>query len=87
MSRWLIASEEKQLSDYETDKPTPEGLFKKSAETIVRTLLSMTKGDIGKAIQKITFYINRAGDNLSNAQEVKKAKKILQDRLEKEKKD
>lgn len=79
MSRWLIAKE-KQLSDIETKQPTPEGLFTESAEVIVRTLLKQTKGDIGKAIQKITFYINRAGDNLSNAKEVNKAKKILQEK-------
>lgn len=80
--RWLIA-EEKQLSDYKTTDPTPKDLFTKDAETIARVLTRMTGGDLGKAIQKITFYINRAGDNLSNATEVNKAKKILQDRNEK----
>ena len=84
MSRWLIAKE-KQLSDIETKKPTPKDLFTKPAGTIVRVLLQMTNGNIGKAIQKITFYINRAGENLSNKSEVLKAKKILQERLEKEK--
>lgn len=84
MSRWLIAKE-KQLSDIETKKPTPKDLFTKSASTIVEVLLQMTKGNVGKAIQKITFYINRAGENLSNKSEVLKAKKILQDKLKKEK--
>lgn len=85
MSRWLIAKKEKQLSDVETKKPTPKDLFTKPASTIVRVLLQQTKGNVGKAIQKITFYINRAGKNLSNKAEVMKAKEILKKKLEKEK--
>lgn len=84
MSRWLIAKE-KQLSDVEPKQSTPKDLFTKSADTIVKILLQQTKGNIGKAIQKITFYINRAGENLSNKVEVNKAKKMLQDKLEKTK--
>ena len=85
MSRWLIAKKEKQLSDIETKKSTPKDLFTKPAGTIVRVLLQMTKGNVGKAIQKITFYINRAGKNLANKTEVMKAKEILKKRLNKEK--
>lgn len=85
MSRWLIAKKEKQLSDVETKNSTPKDLFTKPASTIVRVLLQQTKGNVGKAIQKITFYINRAGKNLSNKAEVMKAKKILKKKLEKEK--
>ena len=80
MSRWLIAKE-KQLSDIETKKPTPKDLFTKPASTIVKVLLQMTKGNVGKAIQNI----NRAGKNLSNKAEVMKAKEILKKKLEKEK--
>lgn len=79
MSRWLIAKE-KQLSDIETKHSTPKDLFTKPAETIVRVLLQQTNGNVGKAIQKITFYINRAGDNLSNSKEVNKAKNILKNK-------
>lgn len=72
------------LKDVKVDpkNKTPEGLFTKPASTIVRELLKLTKNDIGKAIQKITFYINRAGDNLSNANEVEKAKEQLQKKNE-----
>lgn len=72
------------LKDVKVDPKdkTPEGLFTKPAGTIVRELLKLTKNDIGKAIQKITFYINRAGDNLSNVNEVEKAKKELQKKNE-----
>lgn len=84
MSRWLTAKE-KQLSDVEPKHSTPKDLFTKPASTIVRVLLQQTKGNVGKAIQKITFYINRAGENLSNKVEVNKAKNILKKRLENEK--
>ena len=84
MYRWLIAKE-KQLSDIESKHPTSKDLFTKSAETIVRVLLQQTKGNIGKAIQKITFYINRAGENLSNKVEVNKAKEILKKKLDSKK--
>lgn len=85
MSRWLIAKKEKQLSDIKPKQSTPKDLFTKPASTIVKVLLQQTKGNVGKAIQKIIFYINRAGENLSNKVEVNKAKKILQDKLEKTK--
>lgn len=81
MSRWLIAKKKKQLSDIEPKQSTPKDLFTKPASTIVRVLLQQTKGNVGKAIQKITFYINRAGKNLSNKSEVTKAKEILQKKL------
>ena len=81
MSRWLIAKKKKQLSDIEPKQSTPKDLFTKPASTIVRVLLQQTKGNVGKAIQKITFYINRAGENLSNKSEVTKAKEILQKKL------
>ena len=80
MSRWLTAKE-KQLSDVEPKHSTPKDLFTKPASTIVRVLLQQTKGNVGKAIQKITFYINRAGKNLSNKSEVTKANEILQKKL------
>lgn len=85
MSRWLIAKKEKQLSDVESKHSTPKDLFTKPASTIVKVLLQQTKGNIGKAVQKITFYINRAGKNLENKNEVMKAKEILKKKLEKEK--
>ena len=56
-----------------------------SFNLFLSTFMKKTKGNIGKAIQKITFYINRAGKNLANKAEVNKAKEILKKRLEKEK--
>jgi len=61
----------------------PAGTFLKKAEEIVRIMLKLTKGDVGHAIRKVVFYINRAGGNPPNAKEVKKALKILQERNKK----
>jgi hypothetical protein len=71
----------------------PEGLFNKTATVIARTLASKKvspKGP-GSGMRMLTFYINRAGHNLSAARkaELQKAKKLLGARIkrDKEKKD
>lgn len=64
------------LSDTEVKWNSPKGLFTKKAEEIVKELLKLSK-DRSQAIKRITFYINRAGDKLSNKDEVLKAKEIL----------
>ena len=63
----------------------PEGLFTKPASQIVNGLLKVSKNDIGKAIRKITYYMNRAGKDLTNKNELEKAKEELQKRNEKKK--
>ena len=67
----------------------PEGLFTKSAATIARSLASKKvspKGP-GSGMRMLTFYINRAGHNLSAAQktELQKAKRLLSERIKREK--
>jgi len=64
----------------------PEGLFKKSAAVIARTLASpevSPKGP-GSGMRMLTFYINRAGHNLDakHLAELKKAKELLHKRVE-----
>jgi tRNA(adenine34) deaminase len=64
----------------------PAGLFKKSAAVIAKTLASKTvspKGT-GSGMRMLTFYINRAGKNLSTARrkELAKAKKLLSQRID-----
>ena len=66
----------------------PEGLFKKSAAVIARTLASpevSPKGP-GSGMRMLSFYINRAGHNLGAKQraELEKAKKLLHKRVERE---
>lgn len=63
----------------------PEGLFNKSAAEIARSLASKKvspKGP-GSGMRMLTFYINRAGHNLSAARkaELQKAKKLLSERI------
>ena len=63
----------------------PAGLFNKSAATIARTLASRRvspKGP-GSGMRMLTFYINRAGHNLSATRraELNKAKSLLSKRL------
>jgi hypothetical protein len=68
----------------------PEGLFNKSASVIARTLASRRvspKGP-GSGMRMLTFYINRAGHNLtaSSKAELERAKTLLSKRIETEKK-
>ena len=63
----------------------PEGLFNKSAAEIARSLASKKvspKGP-GSGMRMLTFYINRAGHNLSATRkaELQKAKKLLSKRI------
>ena len=63
----------------------PEGLFNRSAATIARTLASKKvspKGP-GSGMRMLTFYINRAGHNLTaeRRRELEKAKELLSKRV------
>lgn len=68
----------------------PEGLFKKSAATIARTLASkkVSPKGVGSGMRMLSFYINRAGRNLSAKRraELEKAKELLSRRAERESK-
>jgi hypothetical protein len=63
----------------------PEGLFTKSAEVIARTLASKKVSPKGPSsgLRMLTFYINRAGKELteSRRKELEKAKLLLSDRI------
>ena len=63
----------------------PPGLFNRDAETIARSLASKKvspKGP-GSGMRMLTFYINRAGKNLSQERrtELEKAKGLLSERI------
>jgi hypothetical protein len=63
----------------------PAGLFTKSAPAIARSLASKRvspKGP-GSGMQMLTFYINRAGRNLSKSRRAKleRAKELLSERM------
>ncbi len=68
----------------------PEGLFKKDAATIARTLASpkvSPKGP-GSGMRMLTYFVNRAGKGLTatRRKELEKAKHLLHQRVEREKK-
>lgn len=66
----------------------PEGLFKKDAETIARTLASkkVSPKGVSSGMRMLSFYINRGGKNLSASRkaELKKAEELLHKRVERE---
>ncbi len=67
----------------------PEGLFNQSAATIAKSLASKKvspKGP-GSGMRMLTYYINRAGHNLSAERraELEKAKSLLSKRVAKHK--
>jgi tRNA(adenine34) deaminase len=63
-----------------------EGLFKKDAETIARSLASKKISPKGPAsgMRMLTFYVNRAGKNLpqSRLRVLDRAKGLLHERVE-----
>ena len=63
----------------------PEGLFTKSAPLIARTLATKKVSPKGPAsgLRMLTFYINRAGKELSakRRSELEKAKRLLSERI------
>lgn len=63
----------------------PSGLFKKDAETIARSLASKKVSPKGPSsgMRMLTFFINRAGKNLSATRKAKlqKAKELLSERV------
>jgi tRNA(adenine34) deaminase len=68
----------------------PEGLFKKDAATIARILASkkVSPKGVSSGMRMLSFYINRAGHNLSSSRraELEKAKELLHKRVERERK-
>ncbi len=67
----------------------PKGLFTRDARTIARVMATkkVSPGGIASGIRMVQFFINRAGKNLPAAhkKELEKAKKILQEKLRREK--
>jgi tRNA(adenine34) deaminase len=69
----------------------PKDLFTKSATTIARSLASKKispKGP-GSGMRMLTYFINRAGKGLSASRRrtLERAKELLHERIEKEKKE
>lgn len=84
------AARKKWVKDVKTDSTNPpEDLFNKSAPVIARTLASKKVSPKGptSGMRMLTYYINRAGKNLTTThrQELERAKKLLSAKIEKSK--
>ncbi len=66
----------------------PEGTFTKDAETIAEIMArkDVSPKGLGSAIRMVQYFINRGGKGLSDERrrELEKAKKLLQERRQKE---
>lgn len=83
----MAASQKKWVRKVKTDSThPPEGLFKKSPETIARSLASKKvspKGP-GSGMRMLTYFMNRAGKHLSTQDRyrLQRAKELLSKRVE-----
>lgn len=80
------AAKKKWSGRVQTDSThPPEGLFTKDPETIARSLASKRVSPKGPAsgMRMLTFFVNRAGKNLSATRRAKlqKAKQLLSERI------
>jgi tRNA(adenine34) deaminase len=86
----MPTSSKKWVARVTTDSThPPHGLFTKDAATIARGLASKKvspKGP-GSGMRMLNYFINRGGKNLSatRRRELKKAKKLLSERIKKQK--
>jgi hypothetical protein len=83
-------TQKKWVKDVKTDSTNPpQDLFNKSAPVIARTLASkkVSPKGLGSGMRMLTYFINRAGKNLtaSRRQELERAKKLLSAKIEKSK--
>jgi hypothetical protein len=65
-STYEVEAKEKWSADVHEKWHAPEGFFSKSAESIARGLMDSAHGDAAKAQERLSFYRNRAGKNLSS---------------------
>lgn len=70
-------SKEEDLSDVETKWHPREGLFLEKDPKRIASYLVRHSKDKSQAIRRLTFYMNRAGDNLTNITVLNKVKKML----------
>lgn len=85
------AGKKRWVKDVKTDSThPPKDLFTKSAPVIARTLASKKVSPKGPAsgMRMLTYFINRGGKGLSASrkQELERAKHLLSERIEREKK-
>lgn len=65
------------LENIETNWSPEEGLFNKDDPKYIADYLLKHSKDRTQALRRLIFYMNRAGENLTNRRVLNKAKKIL----------
>lgn len=69
----------------ETKYHPPEGTFTQPAPDVVRALMKGAAGDAHLALERLMFYMNRAGKNLTNRQALETAKMNLEQKISEQK--
>lgn len=64
-----------------TSYHTPAGTFTQKAPQIVQTLLDGADNDPSLALHRLLFYMNRAGSNLTDTEQLDRAKQKLEDMI------
>lgn len=72
-----LQAADKWSADVETKHHTPEGLFKGSSDSIARELKKEHGDDFAGAMSALNFYLNRAGEDVPNKENVEGAKEKL----------
>ena len=69
---------EEKLSDVEAEWHPKEGLFTSDDPKYIADYLLKNSKDKGQAMKRLVFYMNRAGDNLTNKTVLNKVKTLLE---------
>lgn len=64
-----------------TSYHTPKGTFTQKAPQIVQTLLDGADNDPSLALHRLVFYMNRAGSNLTDTEQLDCAKQQLEEMI------
>ena len=76
-----LLTEKKWSGEVKAKVEVPEGTFTKKAASIVSTLIKLHDGDVGKASKALTFYINRAGKDVENKEQLDAAKALFKEKI------
>ena len=73
----LVEYLSERLSDVKAKWHPKEGLFTSNSPTEIANYLLSHSKDPKQAMNRLVFYMNRAGDSLKNKETLEKAKKII----------
>ena len=71
------------LENVETNWSPKDGLFTGNDPEYIANYLLRNSKDATQALRRLVFYMNRAGENLTNRRVLNKTKKILQAKQDK----